>query len=35
MPIGIGTTGRAAMIAVIVAVSVAVFIGILEEWFRD
>lgn len=35
MPVGIGTTGRAAMITVIVAVSVAVFVGILEDWFNN
>ena len=35
MPIGIGTTGRATMITVIVAISVAVCVGILEDWFND
>lgn len=35
MPFGIGITGRATMITVIVAVSVAVAVGLIEEWFKD
>jgi hypothetical protein len=35
MPIGIGTTGSAAMITIVVAVTVAVFVGLLEDWYDD
>lgn len=35
MPIGVSTNGRSAMITIIVAVTVAVFVGILEDWYND